>query len=77
MLVSAKLHLRRVAERTNAVRSEDQVTRPVNYEPVFHPIGPQNLHGLPWKVLCTILTCITSFWNSFQSNLVFPVDSMI
>ncbi len=36
-----------------------------------------NLHGLPWKVLCTILTCITSFWNNFQSNLVFPVDSII
>ncbi len=51
--------------------------RPVNYETVFHPVGPQNLHRLPWKVLCTVLTCITSFWNSFQSNLVFPVDSMI
>ena len=36
-------------------------TRPVNYETVFHPVGPQNLHGLPWKVLCTILTYITSF----------------
>ncbi len=47
-------------------QSESSNTRPVNYETVFHPVGPQNLHGLPWKVLYTILTCISSFWNSFN-----------